>query len=104
MEFSEISILVRLILGAVATFFGILLWSKTRDAAWIFVILGILVSYTEIIFSTLKQFGIVHFESLLIPLLQKVPLDQILQVVLVNLPLLFYTVALIILIARRRAP
>jgi hypothetical protein len=104
MEFSEISILVRLILGAVATFFGILLWSKTRDAAWIFVILGILVSYTEIIFSTLQQFGILHFESLFIPFLQNVPIDQIFQVVLVNLPLLLFTVAFIILLARRRIP
>ena len=104
MEFTEISILVRLILGALATFFGILLWSKTRDAAWILVILGILVSYAEIIFSTLQQFGIVHFESLLIPLLPDVPLDQILQVVLLNLPLLLYTVAFIILVSRRRIP
>ena len=104
MEFSEISILVRLILGAVATFFGILLWSKTRDAAWIFVILGILVSYTEIIFSTLQQFGILHFESLFITFLQNVPIDQIFQVVLVNLPLLLFTVAFIILLARRRIP
>jgi len=104
MELSEISILVRLIVGAVATFFGILLWSKTRDAAWIIIVLGILVTYTEIIFSTLQQFGIVHFESLFIPLLRKVPLDQVLRVVLVNLPLLLYTIALIILIVRRRAP
>ncbi len=104
MEFTEISILVRLFLGALATFFGILLWSRTRDAAWIFVILGILVSYAEIIFSTLRQFGIIQFESLVIPLFRNIPLDQILQVVLVNLPLLLYTVAFIILVLRRRIP
>jgi hypothetical protein len=104
MEFSEVAILVRLLLGAITTFFGILLWSKTRDAAWILVIVGILVSYTEIIFSTLKQFGIVHFEYLQILGLQKLPLDQILQVVLVNLPLLLFTLAFVVVIARRRLP
>jgi len=104
MEFTEISILVRLILGALATFFGILLWSRTRDAAWIFVILGILVSYAEIIFSTLRQFGIIQFESLVMPLFRDIPLDQIVQVVLGNLPLLLFTAAFIILVLRRRIP
>jgi hypothetical protein len=104
MGFTEISILIRLILGALATFFGILLWSRTQDAAWIFVILGILVSYAEIIFSTLRQFGIIHFESLMIPLFESAPLDQIIQVILINLPLLLYTVAFIILVSRRRIP
>ena len=104
MEFGEISVLARLVMGAVASFFAILLWSKTRDAAWILIILGTLFSYAEIIFGTLESFGILGELVLSIAGLQQLPVNQIIRILLVNLPLLLYTLAFILLILRRRLP
>ena len=53
-----ILVLCRLILGAIASFLAIMLWSRTRDAAWIFVIIATILSYVETIFSILDLFGI----------------------------------------------
>jgi len=48
----------QLVLGAVAAFLAIMLWPKLRDAAWMLIIIGIIVSYIEIVYSILKHFGI----------------------------------------------
>ena len=53
-----IFILCRLVLGALVSFLAILLWSRTRDAAWILVILATIVAYAEVIYSILNIFGI----------------------------------------------
>ena len=47
-----------LVLGAFATFCAILLWSRTRDLAWTFIIIGVILSYADIVLSTLRAFGI----------------------------------------------
>jgi hypothetical protein len=88
--------LSRLGVGAVGTFFAILLWSQTRDAAWVLVIIGTLVAYAEVVFSTLESFGIVPAEYFN---LSGIP---VLRLALVNLPMLFLTCAFIAVIARRR--
>ena len=48
----------RLILGALAAFFAIVLWSKTRDAAWMLMVIGAIVMYVEIVYSILEMLGI----------------------------------------------
>jgi hypothetical protein len=101
MELAEISILIRLFLGAAGTFFAILLWSKTRDAAWVLVAIGTLFAYVEIVFSTLLGFGIVRGDGVLI---FGVSAFQLLQIALGNLPVIFYTIAFIFVISRRRLP
>jgi presenilin-like A22 family membrane protease len=57
-------IVCRLILGAIASFLAILLWSRTRDAAWIFVIISAIITYVEIVYSILNLLGIIS-ENLL---------------------------------------
>jgi len=52
-------IICRLVFGTVSTFFAILLWSRTRDAAWIFVIIGAVIAYVEIIYSILNLLGFI---------------------------------------------
>ena len=99
MPFSEIAILIRLVLGAVATFFAILLWSKTREGAWLFVILAVLVNYGEIIFSTLLRFGIVAMDAFV---LFGIPGSSLIQVFLDNLPLVLLIVAFGFALGRRR--
>jgi len=88
--------LSRLGVGAIGTFFAILLWSQTRDAAWVLVVIGTLLAYVEVVFSTLVVFGIVSGESLSV---SGVP---VLRLVLANLPMLLLTCAFITVIARRR--
>ena len=48
----------RLVLGALAVFLAIILWTKTRDMAWILVIVSALTAYIEIIWSVLEAVGI----------------------------------------------
>jgi uncharacterized membrane protein len=52
-------IICRLVLGAISSFLAILLWSRTRDAAWIFVIISAILTYVEIIYSILNLLGII---------------------------------------------
>jgi len=52
-------IVCRLVLGAISSFLAILLWSRTRDAAWIFVIISAIVSYVEVVYSILNLLGII---------------------------------------------
>ena len=97
LEFYEIvGLLTRLILGAVGSFFAVLLWSKTRDLAWILIVIGTLVSYVDIVYTTLERFGIVE-DSLLF--FSGIPFFKI---VLTNIPIVFFIIAFIVVITRRR--
>ncbi len=91
-------ILSRLIIGGIGTFFAILLWSKTRDIAWVLVIIGTLIGYTEIVFTTFESFGLIGEELLS---LGDLPVFKIL---LVNLPIVFYAAAFMVVISRKRLP
>jgi hypothetical protein len=89
---------LRLLFGAFATFCAILLWSRTRDMAWTFVIVGTIVSYAGIVYGTLTTFGIID------------PADfalrgvHVVEMALANLPPLFLGIGFIMAVTRRRAP
>jgi hypothetical protein len=89
-------ILSRLFIGAVGTFFAILLWSQTRDVAWVLVIIGTLVSYAEIVLTTLERFGIIS------PELFDVSGLPIFKLILTNLPMLLFIFAFIAVLSRGR--
>lgn len=59
-------LLVRLALGAVASFLAIVVWSKTRDLAWICVVAGILASYAGTLYRALRLFGLFSGPEILI--------------------------------------
>jgi len=60
MDFGNTAYIIsRLALGAISSFLAILLWSRTRDAAWIFVIISAIISYVDIIYSILNLFGVI---------------------------------------------
>ena len=75
-----IFIMCQLVMGAVLTFLAIMLWSRTRDAAWILIIIGTIIAYIEIIHYILELFGMagggfiqigsVPLSSFLLPLLR----------------------------------
>jgi hypothetical protein len=85
----------RLILGALAVFFAIMLWSKTRDAAWMFVIIGILTAYIEIICSILELLGVTAGNILYVGSV------SIVAIVLPVLRMLFFIAAFLIMIIRQ---
>jgi len=51
-------IISQLALGAAAVFFAILFWPRTRDAAWMLVIIGTILIYIETVYNILNIFGI----------------------------------------------
>jgi hypothetical protein len=85
---------IRLGLGALAAFFAIMLWSKTRDAAWMLMVIGTIAAYVETVYSLMKRFGITGKSAVSIG---SMPLASIL---LPALPVLFYTIAFVIMAAR----
>jgi hypothetical protein len=85
----------RLILGAVAAFLAIMLWSKTRDVAWMFVVIGIIAAYIETIYSILNLFGLIGKSFVVIG---SVPLVSI---VLPNLPTVFFIAAFGVMVLRK---
>jgi hypothetical protein len=87
-----------LVLGAFATFCAILLWSRTRDLAWTFIIIGAIVSYADIVLATLRAFGILGEDLLSY---RGVP---VLQIALSDLPLLFMGIGFLVAVSRRRLP
>jgi len=87
-----------LLFGAFATFCAILLWSRTRDMAWTFVIVGTIISYAGIVYGTLATFGIIDEAKLL---LREVP---VVKIALTDLPPLFVGIGFIVAVTRRRAP
>ncbi len=97
MSAGEIAYLVsRLATAAIAAFLAIVLWSRTRDLAWMLIVIGAISSYAEIIFNLLVRLGIVDEGRFG---LAGIPLGRIL---LSNLPFIFLGAALLVMIFRKR--
>ncbi|GMO47332.1 MAG: hypothetical protein Ta2B_29380 [Termitinemataceae bacterium] len=88
-------IILKLCLGAVLAFFAIMLWSKTREQAWILMVIGAILSYIETVYSILGMFGIT--EALVLSKGYLPPLGIILSC----LPSLFYIAAFAVIIFRK---
>jgi hypothetical protein len=84
----------RLVLGAAACFFAIMLWSKTRDAAWMLMVIGIIIAYIDIVYSILDFFGIGGGNFFLI---DSVPL---ISFILSPLQLIFFIAAFAVMVRR----
>jgi uncharacterized membrane protein len=88
-------IISRLALGALASFFAIMLWSKTRDIAWMLMVIGTIAAYVETVYSILELFGITGGEVFSIG---SVPLVSI---VLPCLPTVFLIAAFAVMVFRK---
>jgi hypothetical protein len=96
MDIGELVFIVsRLILGALASFFAIMLWSKTRDIAWMFMVIGTIAAYVEIVYSIMELFGITEQSAFT---LGSVPVASI---VLPCLRMVFFIGAFIIMVIRK---
>ena len=90
-----IMMLSRFALGALATFLAILVWSRTRDTAWMLIVVGTVAHYGEVVFSALETLGVVRLDLVRIGDVAVFPL------VLANLPTIFYILAFLVIVSRR---
>ncbi len=87
----------RLAVAGVASFLAIVLWSRTRDPAWMLIVVGTIASYADIVFSLLSTTGVIDAASLSPG---GVPVAEI---AFANLPLVFYSIAFLVMIVRKRS-
>jgi hypothetical protein len=88
-------IVSRLVLGALTSFFAIMLWSKTRDAAWMLMVIGAIAAYVEIVYSILEILGVTEGNFLLIG---SIPAASI---ILPCLPMIFFICAFAVMVFRK---
>jgi uncharacterized membrane protein len=84
-----------LILGAAASFLAIMLWSKTRDIAWMLMVIGTITAYAGTVYAILNLFGISGSSILTIG---SVPL---ISIVLPGLPTVFFIAAFAVMVRRK---
>lgn len=89
-------LLSRLVFTAVASFLAIVLWSRTRDSAWMLMVVGTIASYADIVFTLLVKFGVAD-QDVLSP--GGVPLASM---VFSNLPTLMFIIAFAVMVGRKR--
>ncbi|HOE07933.1 MAG TPA: hypothetical protein PLV89_03575 [Treponemataceae bacterium] len=87
---------IKLVAGGLAAFFAILLWSKTRDTAWMSLVAGTVTSYAGVVYEMLSGFGL--FPSGMIELFG-IPIASLFFTIV---PPLFYIAAFIIMLSRTR--
>ena len=90
-----IYIISRLSLGALASFFAIMLWSKTRDVAWMLMVIGTIAVYVETVYAILNLFGISGGNIITIG---SVPL---ISIILPCLPTVFFIAAFAVMVVRK---
>jgi hypothetical protein len=86
----------RLLVVAVMTFLAIVLWSRTRDIAWMLIVIGAIAGYADILFDLLIRFGLID-EAAFSP--WGLPLGRML---FSNLPYLFLAAAFLVMIRRKK--
>lgn len=89
-------IATKLATGAIAAFLAIILWSRTRDSAWMLIVIGAVASYADIIYTILSGYGILD------PAMASVEGVPLMRIVFANLPTLFYSIGFLIMIVRKR--
>lgn len=55
---------IKLVIGFLAALISILLWSKTRDVAWLTVVIGVIFLYLETLLEILELFGFILYKSI----------------------------------------
>jgi len=95
MDAGEVLFIVsRLTTGALAAFFAIMLWSKTRDIAWMLMVIGTIAAYVETVYSILSLFGLIGTQLSI----GSVPVASIL---LPNLRTGFFIAAFVVMVVRK---
>ncbi len=91
-----IAIGIKLIVGFLAAFTSVLLWSKTRDGAWLAMVMGVVFLYLGTLFEILDAFGFIMYKSLLYGEIEILPL------IFTILTYLFFSIGMMIFLFRIR--
>ena len=89
--------IVKLVLGGLLAFLAIMLWSKTRDPAWMALVAGAITGYTGLIFNMMLDLGIVTAGKIEF---YGIPLSVLIFTVV---PSLFFIFAFILMLIRSRS-
>ncbi len=87
---------VKLVLGGIAAFCSILLWSKTKDAVWMCLVVGVVAKYAGVVYEILVTLGIIFPESAVflgIPLL---------TLIFTALPDIFFVIAFVLMLKHNK--
>jgi hypothetical protein len=93
---SLVLIILRLLFSAAAALSAIIVWSKTRDAVWMLLVLGAVSAYAGTVYSVLEIFGITEN---FFPVIGAVP---VLTIVVSCLPSIFFVAAFCVFLAKRK--
>ncbi len=96
MDTSVAALAVQFAVVAVATFLAIVVWARSRDTAWMLIVVGVIAGYGEILYAILIRFGFLPEPG------QGVPWLGALAFILPNLPWIFFSAAFVAMIAKRR--
>ena len=88
-------VLSRLSLGGIASFLAIMVWAKTRDTAWMLIVMGVIATYGETIYSILNLFGVNSGNMLAIGSI------SLLSILLSCFPMLFFIAAFAVIAVRK---
>ncbi len=97
MSQSEVFVFIlKLVLGGISAFLGIILWSKTKDSAWMNIIAGIVFYYISLVYELITSLGFVIPGNVL---LFGVPIYTLIATVL---PYVFFIAAFCIILMKKR--
>jgi hypothetical protein len=89
-----IYILSRLFLSTLASFLAIMLWARTRDIAWMLMVIGVIAAFVETVYSIVNIFGL----NSGILAISSMPL---MSIILPCLPMVFFTAAFAVMVFRK---
>ncbi len=95
MKPEELGLIINIGIGAVATVLALALWPRTRDPAWMLIILGTVVHYGSLVFQSLEIFGVATLA------VSDPWLSTIIRALLTNGSFIFFAIAFVITIRRR---
>ena len=96
MQNSEIILyIIKLVLGGITAFLAVSLWSKTKDASWICLVLGFVISYAGIVYQMILDFSLLVFDKLVI---FGIPIFTLIFTIL---PSLLFIIAFILMLCKK---
>lgn len=87
---------IKLIAGFLAALISVLLWSKTRDSAWLTVVLGVVFLFLETLFEVLDAFGVEMYKEIQYGDIEILPL------IFGTVPFIFFGLGMLIFLLRMR--
>ncbi len=95
-DLENLSLFIKLLLGAIAVFFATLAWRRTNESYMLFFILGIFFYYLGVLYKTIQHFGFIGGEVISVKAL------SIAFTVLENIPVLCFIIAFILFIRSKK--